>query len=264
MSLSSFKEGKFPHCLEKKKKKKAKERWERLIWELRAIRRNGDKIALRHCWHAYCTQAWYICSQIRWMLPTREASFLVLVYLHTQSSVKIVLRLWSDRSYERFGKCFLAFGGGGDKTVKKCSFIKASLWSEGRGLHLPFSPSLFPSLSPSSPHLFSALFSPNFPLPVPPHHCLTAVEGSSTGYVDVWTWNWCRAFLTSSCLDRKLFEIVFVEDIKTGYFFLVRLLVACSKDCDIYPLCWELSIFLCLCSWCCRISSMCRVPHWSY
>lgn len=110
-----------------KKKKKAKERWERLIWELRAIRRNGDKIALRHCWHAYCTQAWYICSQIRWMLPTREASFLVLVYLHTQSSVKIVLRLWSDRSYERFGKCFLAFGGGGDKTVKKCSFIKANL-----------------------------------------------------------------------------------------------------------------------------------------
>lgn len=168
MSLSSFKEGKFPHCLEKKKKKKAKERWERLIWELRAIRRNGDKIALRHCWHAYCTQAWYICSQIRWMLPTREASFLVLVYLHTQSSVKIVLRLWSDRSYERFGKCFLAFGGGGDKTVKNVHLSKpicdqkgvASTFLFPLPYSLPFPPPLPTFSLPSSPLIFLSLSLP--------------------------------------------------------------------------------------------------------
>jgi hypothetical protein len=42
--------------------KREKENWERLIWELRVIWSNGDKISFKQCWHAYCTQAWYIYS----------------------------------------------------------------------------------------------------------------------------------------------------------------------------------------------------------
>lgn len=196
-----FQRGKIPTLFEK-------EKWERLTWELRAIRSNGDKIPLKHCWHAYCTQAWYVYSQIRQTLPTREATFLVLVYLHTQSSVKIMLRLWSDRRYERFGKCFLGFGEGG-KTMKM--FISKPIRDQkgGSGLTFLFYPSLFPSLSLSSLPSFSlfpsALSSPSSS----PHHCLiTTVEGSSPRYVEVWTWNRYRDFLASSWLDRVVWSSI--------------------------------------------------------
>lgn len=165
MFLSGFKEGKFPHCLKKKK-------WERLTWELRAIRSNGDKIPLKHCWHAYCTQVWYVYSQIRQTLPTREATLLVLVYLHTQSSVKIMLRLWSYRRYERFGKCFLAFGDGG-KTMKMFIYQSQSGIRRERvaspffSFPVPFPFPLFSFL------LFPPSFCPLLPFfSSPSHHCL--------------------------------------------------------------------------------------------
>lgn len=151
-----FQRGKIPTLFEK-------EKWERLTWELRAIRSNGDKIPLKHCWHAYCTQAWYVYSQIRQTLPTREATFLVLVYLHTQSSVKIMLRRWSDRRYERFGKCFLGFGEGG-KTMKMFVYQSQS-GIRREGVASPFF-SILPCFLPFPSPLFPP--SPSSLLPSPP------------------------------------------------------------------------------------------------
>lgn len=91
--------------------------------------------------------------------------FLVLVYLHTQSSVKIMLRLWRKRSYERFGKWFLAFGG--EKTKKMVIYQSQSV---GRGeWPWPFS-FLLPSCFPPSP-LSSALSPGCFFSLFPPRHC---------------------------------------------------------------------------------------------
>lgn len=91
--------------------------------------------------------------------------FLVLVYLHTQSSVKIMLRLWPERSYERFGKWFLALGG--EKTKKMVIYQSQTV---GRGeWPWPFS-FLLPSCFPPSP-LSSALSPGCFFSLFPPRHC---------------------------------------------------------------------------------------------
>lgn len=106
------------------------------------------------------------------MLPTRDAPFLVLVYLHTQSSVKIMLRLWSERSSERFGKWSLAFGG--EKTKKMVIYQSQSVgrgqwpWSFSFSFRLPFLLPLFassPLPSVLSPGCFFSLFLP--------HYCFT-------------------------------------------------------------------------------------------
>lgn len=199
----------------------------------------------------------------------REATFLVLVYLHTQSSVKIMLRLWSDRRYERFGKCFLAFGEGG-KTMKM--FIYQSQSGDRReGVASPFFSILpcffpFPSLLfPPSPS--SLLLSPP-PFFLPPHHCLiTTVKGSSPRYVEVWTWNRYRDFLASSWLDRVVWSSIHWRQqnmLLSMNFETSEAIGSTPKCCDlIYPLDWKLGVFLCLPSWCCRTSNMCRVPSWS-
>lgn len=78
--------------------------------------------------------------------------FLVLVYLHTQSSVKIMLRRWREGSYERFGKWFLALGG--EETKKMVIYQSQSVgrgewpWPFSFSFPLAFLLPLFPLLSP--------------------------------------------------------------------------------------------------------------------
>lgn len=86
-----------------------------------------------------------------------------------QSSVKIMLRPWSDRSYEWFEECSQAFREGKGWGRRKWLFLKVMLWSEGSDLFLCTS-SLLSSFPLPLPPLLS-LSSPS-PLPLfltPPH-----------------------------------------------------------------------------------------------